>query len=132
VTDQEEDAVSESPESTAGAPHPAANQPGHADGSSSGAPRPDEGKHPTPGADGAVEDRGRQGGTAGPQGDVLPTPGDPAGVTVNSEASQLGSSEASRPVQSTSEMVTDEAQRRSAQAPDPDSAAPGDSALPPA
>ena len=126
--------MSESPESASGAPHPAANQPGHAEDPSSGAPRPDEGKDPTPGGDGPIEDRGPHGGTAGPHGDVLPgvpTPGDSAGVTVNSDASLLGSSEASRPIQSTGEMVTEEARQRAEQGPDPDSAAPGDSALPP-
>jgi hypothetical protein len=58
-------------------------------------------------------------------------PGDSAGVTVNSAESLLGSSEASRPIQSTGEMVTEEARQRAAQKADPDSAAPGDSALPP-
>ena len=123
--------MSESPESASGAPHPAANQPGHAEDPSSGAPRPDGGRGLTPGGDGPVEAEGPQGGTAGPSGEGSPSPGDSAGVTVNSDTSLLGSSESGRPIQSTGEMVTEEARQRAAQAPDPDSAAPGDSALPP-
>jgi hypothetical protein len=119
--------VPDSPESASGAPHPAANQPGHADDASSGAPWPDNGKHPTPGS-GAQSDATA---APGPVEGNAPTPGDSAGVTVNSEDSLLGSSETSQPIQSTGEMVTEEARQRAAMGTDPDSAAPGDSALPP-
>lgn len=119
--------MSESPESASGAPHPAANQPGHADDPSSGAPVSDNGKHPTPGS-GPESDLI---GTPAPDTGEAPTPGDSAGVTVNSDKSLLGSSEASQPIQSTGEMVTEEARQRAAMGTDPDSAAPGDSALPP-
>jgi hypothetical protein len=124
--------VSESPESASGSPHPAANQPGHADPAvdpASGAPYTDNGKHPTPGSGASSERTSAGAGT--PADGAAPTPGDSAGVTVNSDTSLLGSSETSTPIQSTGEMVTEEARERAAQAPDPDSAAPGDSALPP-
>jgi hypothetical protein len=123
--------VSETPESASGSPYPAANQASNADDPDSGAPRPDSGKESTLGGSRVTEDAGAQGGSATPQDDATPNPGDSAGVTVNSADSLLGSSESSQPIQSTGEMVTEEARQRAAHSEDPDSAAPGDSALPP-
>jgi hypothetical protein len=120
--------------SESGSPVPAANQPTHADAPGSGAPTDHDGRDPEPGTSGATEGRGPQGGSAAPETDVNASPGDSAGVSVPSADSSLGTSEAGQPIQSTGELVTEEARRPAGVADpstDPDSAAPRDSAVPP-
>jgi hypothetical protein len=103
---------------------PAANQPSHAEGDPH-APEPTEGRAGTPGTTGPDDEKPADSATE-------PTPGDSAGVTVNSAASQLGSSEASAQIQSTDDMLSDEARERAAAAGKSyDSAAWDDSAITP-
>src|SRR3954447_244770 len=103
---------------------PAANQPSHAD-TDPKAPEPTEGRGKTPGTTGPDDEQPADTATE-------PTPGDSAGVTVNSTDSQLGSSEASEQIQSTDDMLSDEARERAASAGKSyDSAAWDDSAMTP-
>jgi hypothetical protein len=103
---------------------PAANQPSHAE-TDADAPSPTEGRASTPGGNGPDDERPGDGA-------VEPSPGDSAGVTVNSTDSQLGSSEASPEIQSTDDMLSDEAKARGdAAGKSYDSAASDDSAMSP-
>jgi hypothetical protein len=100
-----------------------ANQPDPAAEPGSGAPKPHDARPPTPGTEDAAAD------DAQPRAPEA-SPGDAAGVTVNSAASLLGSSEASREVQSTDDMLSDDARARAeAVGKTYDSAAPDASAL---
>ena len=102
---------------------PAANQPDHAEHEPA-APDPTGGRERGPG--GSPDDE--QPADAATE----PTPGDSAGVTVNSAQSQLGSSEASPEIQSTDDMLSPEARARGeAAGKQLDSAAWDDSALSP-
>jgi hypothetical protein len=103
---------------------PAANQPSHADNDPH-APEPTEGREGTPGTTGSDDEQPADAATE-------PTPGDSAGVIVNSTDSQLGSSEAAKEIQSTDDMLSDEARERGAAAGKSyDSAAWDDSAMTP-
>ncbi len=103
---------------------PAANQPGHADADPH-APDPTEGRAATPGTSGPDDERPADAATEQSAGDA-------AGVTVNSTDSQLGSYEASPEIQSTDDMLSDEAKARGAAAGKSyDSAAWDDSAMTP-
>jgi hypothetical protein len=103
---------------------PAANQPSNAE-TDPHAPDPTEGRANTPGTSGPDDERPGEGGAE-------PNPGDSRGVTVNSTDSQLGSSEASTPIQSTDDMLSPEAKARADTAGKSyDSAAWDDSALKP-
>jgi hypothetical protein len=114
--------VSESDESAT--LQPAANQPSHAETDPS-APDPTAGRTEQPGTTGRDDEQPADVATE-------PTPGDSAGVTVNSTDSQLGSSEASGEIQSTDDMLSDEARARAeAAGKSYDSAAWDDSALTP-
>ncbi|MFL6240899.1 MAG: hypothetical protein ACJ735_15560 [Actinomycetes bacterium] len=103
---------------------PAANQPSNAE-TDADAPDPTEGRAGTPGTTGPDDEQ--PGDTA-----TEHTPGDSAGVSVNSDDSQLGSSEASAQIQSTDDLLSDEARERAAAAGKSyDSAAWDDSAMSP-
>jgi hypothetical protein len=103
---------------------PAANQPHHAE-SDPHAPEPDADRHRGPGSTGPDDEQPAAAASE-------PAPGDSAGVTVNSTNSQPGSSEASPAVQSTDDMLSDEARARAESAGKSyDSAAWDDSALTP-
>ena len=83
---------------------PAANQPSHAE-TDPDAPEPTEGRGDTPGTSGSDAEQPADAASE-------PNPGDSRGVTVNSTDSQLGSSEASQPIQSTDDMLSPEAKAR--------------------
>jgi hypothetical protein len=103
---------------------PAANQPSSADGDPH-APDPTEGRASTPGTTGSDDER-----PADTAAEALP--GDSKGVSVNSTDSQLGSSEAAAEIQSTDDMLSDEARARGeAAGKSYDSAAWDDSAMTP-
>jgi hypothetical protein len=103
---------------------PAANQPSNAEVDPH-APDPTEGRASTPGTTGADDEQPAD--TASE-----PTPGDAKGVSVNSGDSQPGSSEASPEIQSTDDMLSDEARARGeAAGKSYDSAAWDDSAMTP-
>ena len=103
---------------------PAANQPSHAE-IDPDAPEPTEGRAGTPGTTGPDDEQPADAATE-------PSPGDSAGVTVNSTDSQFGSSEASKEIQSTDDMLSAEARERAGTAGKSyDSAAWDDSAMTP-